>query len=188
MMRFDWQTRLGWLDPMHYQLGPSVEVEETTQEGKARVLFHAESELLSLRTTEKNALRYLKDKQVADGTVCEWKDGRLCLHIIELKRTVKEKSWQTIKAQFKGAFQNAQALCGVLGEPEIHQVTLYTGYLNDHLAEAQSANPVLNKGLVGQRGGSRLADWHGESLELMGHRFRHCKVPLDAEGNAEVRV
>lgn len=187
-MHFDRQTRLGWLDPMHIQLAPGVEIEETTQEGRARVCFRADSELLSVRTTDKNALRYLKDKQVADGTVCEWQEGRLCLHIIELKRTVKENSWQTIKAQFVGALQNAQALCGVLGETEIHQVTLYTGYLNDHLAEAKSANPVLNKGLVGQRGGSRLADWHAEHLELMGHWLRHRKVPLDAEGNAEVRI
>lgn len=187
-MYFDKQTRLSWLDPMHYDRGSCVEVEETTREGKALVRFTAQDELLSVRTTEKNALRYLTLQQVADGTVCQWKEGGLCLHIIELKRTVRGKNWQRIKAQFEGAVQNAQALCGVLGESRISQVTLYTGYLNDHVEYAQSANPVLNKGLVGQRGGSSLADWRAENLELMGHRIRHRKVPLDADGHAEIHL
>ena len=188
-MQFDRETRLSWLDPMHDQHSACIEIEERSPEGRAAVKFQAKTPLLSVRTTEGNALSYLKQRKVADGTICQWKEGQFYLHIIELKRTVREKNWLQTKEQFEGALQNAHALCGVIGETAIAQVTLYTGYRHDKVPQSvESANPILNKARVGQRGGGALADWHTEHLMMMGCRVRHIKVQLDDCGDGEVMI
>jgi hypothetical protein len=89
-MEFDLQTRLQWLDTNHIQYGQNVTVVEPSAEGEAEVCITADNALLLVKTTEKNALGYLRQKKVADGTVCEFvSNTSVNLHLIECKRTVE---------------------------------------------------------------------------------------------------
>lgn len=68
MMRFDLQTRLGWFDGNHVQLGSQVRVVEANEEGEAEVTISSTNRLLLVNTSDKSALRYLSQRKVADST------------------------------------------------------------------------------------------------------------------------
>lgn len=73
------------------------------------------------------------------------------MHIIECKRTVKNKEWNHIKEQFKGAFLNALAISGYLGiNIDMNNVKLYTALRNDKLNEYLKSNPIELKSQVGR--------------------------------------
>jgi len=94
-MRFDLQTRLGWFDGNHVQLGSQVRVVEANEEGEAEVTISSTNRLLLVNTSDKSALRYLSQRKVADGTICEFlSDDAVILHLMECKRTVKENTWR----------------------------------------------------------------------------------------------
>ena len=188
-MEFDLQTRLGWLDANHTQQGRAVTVVETSKEGEATVHISAANTLLAVKTTEKNALNYLRQKAVADGTVCEFlADGTVILHLVECKKTVREKSWKHIKKQFHGALLNAFALCGLLNLQQITAIRLYTAYQNDKLSAESSPNPSLIKMPVGSRQPSLARDWRSGSVNIIGYNFEHQKIVLDADGMASLQL
>lgn len=183
-MEFDLQTRLQWLDTNHIQYGQSVTLVEVSAEGEAEVHISAIHPLLLVKT-EKNALGYLKQKKVADGTICEFlTDTSVTLHLIECKKTVTEKKWTHVKEQFHGALLNAFAVCGLLNVNDISAVRLYTAYQNDRLSADNSANPTLMKMPVGGRQATIAQDWQGDAVSLLNQCFIHQKIQLDANGRA----
>ncbi len=188
-MDFDLQTRLQWLDTNHIQRGQSVTIMEPNADGEAEVSLSAANQLLLVKTTEKNALGYLKQKKVADGTVCEFlTDTAVTLHLIECKRTVTAKKWIHVKEQFQGALLNAFAVCGLLNVNDIREVRLYTAYRNDRLSAEHSPNPVLMKMPVGSRQLTVAQDWQDDSVVVLDQQFRHQKIQLDSEGRAAVSL
>ena len=188
-MDFDLQIRLQWLDTNHIQYGQHVTVVEPNAEGEAEVSISAANRLLLVQTTEKNAIRYLKQKKVADATICEFvTDNSVSLHLIECKRTVKPNNWEHAKAQFQGALLNAFAVCGLLNVREIRDVRLYTAYRYDRLSAEHSADPALMKMPVGGRHPAMALDWQIGTVNLLDHLFSHQKIRLDADGRAALSL
>lgn len=187
MMRFDLQTRLGWFDSNHVQLGSQVRVVEANEEGEAEVTISSTNRLLLVNTSDKSALRYLSQRKVADGTVCEFlSDDAVILHLMECKRTVKENTWRQIKEQFQGALLNAFAVCGLLNVKQIAEVRLYTAYREDKLDPVTTANPSLLKAPVGGKAASSAIEWRQGQVRILDHGFKHQKVPLDHQGLASI--
>lgn len=187
-MDFDFSTRLSWFDANHYQYGYRVIVTEPAEEGKAEVTFVSSKKLLSVKTTEKNALVYIKFRKVADGTVLEFiNEFEAFLHIVECKKTIKEKSWSHVIKQFQGGLINAMALAGVIGV-QIRQVTFYTAYREDKLSAMGTSNPVFLKLPTGEPAKTPFRTWQQNALEIEGRRFKHAKTRLDSDGLAEVSL
>lgn len=188
-MEFDLQTRLQWLDTNHIQYGQNVTVVEPSAEGEAEVCITADNALLLVKTTEKNALGYLRQKKVADGTVCEFvSDTSVNLHLIECKRTVKAGNWEHVKEQFQGALLNAFAVCGLLNVKDIREIRLYTAYRNDRLSAENSANPTLMKMQVGSRQPAMAQDWQDGAVRVLNHLCTHQKILLDTDGKAALSL
>lgn len=186
-MKFNLQTRLGWLDSNHVQHGNRVRVVEANEEGEAEVTISSANPLLVVNTSDKNALRYLTQRKVADGTVCEFlSNDTVILHLLECKRTVKEKSWQQVKEQFHGALLNAFAVCGVLNVKQIAEVRLYTAYRDDKLDPVNTANPSLLKAPVGGKQPAPAIEWQQGRVRILEHQFLHQKIQLDHLGLASI--
>jgi len=113
-MNFCLEERINWISAEYRQYDNTVSVEEKVEEGKAKVVFTAETKLLSISVSHRNRLNYLRQQKVADGTICKFSDNSIELHIVECKKTIKPASWFKAKEQFEGALLNSIALNGLL--------------------------------------------------------------------------
>ena len=108
-------------------------------------------------------------------------DGIWKVHIFEMKRTIKEETWEKeIKQQFCGALQNVLVFSGVLGI-EIKDIMLHTVYRNDKINDM--ANPVKQHSGIRHKNRT-MTDWNDKevSLEFLDKkRFKHDKIKLDIE-------
>lgn len=187
-MDFDLARRRSWLSPDHTRSGYSISIVEAKDEGRACVEFFSANDLLFVNTTEGNRLAYLKEQKVADGTICEFiDDTRVRLHLVECKKTVREKSWNTARSQFRGALQNALGVCGVLGVT-IQSVSLYTAYVTDKLDPEQTSNPALLKGRLGESEPPAFQQWRNGLVIMEGASFEHNRIQLDPSGNGQYPI
>lgn len=104
-----------------------------------------------------------------------------------MQKTVQEKSWDTVRSQFRGALQNAFGVCGVLGV-KIRSVDLYTAYVSDKLDPVKTSNPALLKGRLGKEEPPGFQQWRHGSVTVEGIEFNHHKIQLDAEGNGTYTI
>ena len=111
------QERLAWLSNERFVQANEVIVLEQAEQGEARVTFTSNETLICLSSPDNKALYFLQERKLADGIVLQVSDQGASLHLVECKRTIKERSWETVKIQWSGALQTALALCGVLGLP-----------------------------------------------------------------------
>ena len=110
------------------------------EQGEADLELHLQNPCILFQGLEKKGLHYFKNPKCADYVLFEKRENLWCLHIFELKRTVKVKEWETMKDQFMGALQNALALAGFLDiKIAMDKVYLYSVYRNDKISDA--ANP-----------------------------------------------
>lgn len=190
-MNFDLEHRITWFDRNHYAGGEQVIVEEKEKSGKATVSVTSAdgNRLMMVNTTEKNALAYLNNRKVADGTICELiNDHEARLHLIECKKTVTEKSWSTAMMQFEGGLLNMLAVCGVLGVRNIFEVRVYTAFQTVSMDARNSRNPVALKTPVGSRGPSAMKQWDDNQVHFQGKLFEHVRIELNADGEGSVTI
>ncbi len=147
-------------------------------EGKAELEVRLCNDCILIRNLENNKLEYFKNKKCADYVMFESKDDIWKVHIFEMKRTVKEETWEKeIKKQFCGAMQNVLAFSGVLGI-EIEDIVLHTVYRNDKIND--TANPVRQHPGIRHKSRS-MTDWNDEEISLVfldKKRFKHDKIKL----------
>ncbi len=143
------------------------------------------------KNMEKKRLQNLKCKNCADYIIFEETEDGITVHILEMKRTVKEKEWEHIKKQFLGAVLNSYALAGVL-ETEIDErrIQFYTCYRRDLINSSVSmraalANRTIKSGNAEWNSGMVKIEEKGCSVK----EFCHHKIQLDEEsGFAEYKI
>lgn len=181
------QKRIQLMEPALVEISEECLHLTEKGEGQADLEVQLSNKCILVRNLEKNKLEYFLNKKCADYVLFESTDANWNAHIFEMKRTVKEDTWETeIKKQFQGAMQNILAFSGVLGI-EVGDIILHTVYRNDKINDM--SNPVRQH--PGARHKSNT-DWNdGEiSLEFLDRkRFRHDKIKLDIEtGAGEYRL
>lgn len=188
------ENRLAWIEPDHYQQGACVEVVEPRADGAGTASFAAAATrwFLHFNLSEDNRLRYLKQQKVADGVLLEFDPSGqpAALHLVELKATVDAKRWDHIKQQFLGALHNAHALLGLLDLPMPAKVICHTCFQKDGLSTAHSPNPVTFKVPTGARATSSVQDWRWPHCRLSDDfpRLEHHRHQRDETGNAAIQL
>lgn len=134
--------------------------EEKQKAGKMKIMLELQNPSIMFRDLDENCLGYFQSKKTADCIVFEQRNkDAWVLHIFEMKRQVKTKEWEKIKAQFKGAYYNALAVAGYLGiEPFLQEIKLYTCFRNDRMnldaiaskVALSGGNPLLKEWLQGK--------------------------------------
>ena len=98
-----------------------------------------------------------------------------------------ETEWRTIKAQFKGAIQNALAIAGFLDiEINLDRIRVYSVYRNDKLK--RFFDPVSLRFQMHEREERKCPkdcqDWNDKKviLDFLGKdTYEHNKIPLNVE-------
>jgi hypothetical protein len=168
-----------------------VEIEEKIESGYAKVKINCDNRIVVFKNMEKKRLQNLKCKNCADYIIFEETEDGITVHILEMKRTVKEKEWEHIKKQFLGAVLNSYALAGVL-ETEIDErrIQFYTCYRRDLINSSVSmraalANRTIKSGNAEWNSGMVKIEERGCSVK----EFCHHKIQLDEEsGFAEYKI
>ena len=190
---WDINERLAWLAKQCCTQGTEVTVVEQVEEGKAQVQFVSSERLICLNSPNNKPLYFLDMRKLADGIILQLGASRTALHIVECKKTIKEKNWGTVKEQWAGAVQSAFALCGVLGvpAPANTDIFLYSAYREDKLSAAQNTNPALLKMLVGVTAAEQkpqALDWSQQQVKILERQFEHRKIQLDETGNGRFEI
>ena len=190
---WDLQERLAWLSKERCEQANEVVVLEQAEQGEARVTFTSNKTLICLNSPDNKPLYFLQERKLADGIVLQVSEQGASLQLVECKKTIKEKSWEAVKIQWRGAVQTALALCGVLGlpMPAKENVFLYSAYREDKLSPSSNTNPVLLKMLVGANTSvpaPHVLEWQAESVSVLGQSFQHYKIKLDADGNGQFQI
>lgn len=168
-----------------------IEIEESIESGYAKVKIICNNKIVVFKNMEKKKLQNLKCKNCADYIIFEETQDGTVVHILEMKRTVKEKEWEHIKKQFLGAVLNSYALAGVL-ETEIDErkIEFYTCYRRDFLNSSIS----MRVALADRTAKSGNAEWNSGVVKIeesggFAGEFCHHKIQLDEEsGFAEYKI
>lgn len=187
------EERLSWLSKERFHQANEVVIREQNQAGAASVKFTSNKPLLSLNSPNNTPLYFLQENKLADGILLQVGEQGVSVHLVECKKTIREKSWATVKLQWAGALQTALALCGVLGlpNPTHENIYVYSAYRTEKLSADNNVNPVLLKRLVG---GSSLEpkpssiEWGAANVKVLGRAFTHHKIKLDDEGNGSFQI
>lgn len=132
--------------------GGTVLVEETQDDGRAEVRFVAPPgwRLEKIAVDHRHGFEWLVERKSADGIVlARTPQGQWQAHIVECKKTIKEKSWAGVRAQLHGSRLRLDAIAGVLGI-EIERVVLYTAFREDRIGLG-SPDPILDAVPIGGR-------------------------------------
>ena len=181
MFRAGLQERIWLMEPELVQKSATCLCLTEKGEGQADLKVHLNSECILIRNLEKNKLEYFRNKKCADYVMFERANDTWKVHIFEMKRTVKEETWEKeIKQQFCGAMQNVLAFSGVLGI-EIEDIVLHTVYRNDKINDM--ANSIRQHLGVYDKNKSKT-DWNDGEISLGfldRQKFRHYKIKLNIE-------
>lgn len=138
------------LNPDHIRIGngSSVEIIETETSGAGLVKFTVNGDYIFVKgRAGDHQIIWLKSKCCADGGVITFDEGRICMHIIELKSTVRKKEWEKAQKQFAGMLLNLLAILGCAGTTENIDVKCYLVYKKDALNNARDTSPIFDKAL-----------------------------------------
>lgn len=190
---WDMDGRLAWLSKQCCTQGTEVTVVEQAEEGGAQVQFVSSERLICLNSPNNKPLYFLDMRKLADGIILQVGENSTVLHIVECKKTIREKTWDTVKEQWAGAVQTAFALCGVLGvpAPANTDVFLYSAYREDKLSVAKNTNPALLKMPVGVMTAAQkpqALEWSQQQVKILERQFEHRKIQLDATGNGRFEI
>ena len=163
------QKRLDLLDGNLVCISDSqVHLIEKKEQGTADLTLNLQNPCILFRGLEDHKLGYFKNQKCADFALYEQKKDGWMLHIFELKRSVGETEWRTIKAQFKGAIQNALAIAGFLDiEINLDRIRVYSVYRNDERKCPKDCQDWNDKKVI---------------LDFLGKdTYEHNKIPLNVE-------
>ncbi len=135
--------KLDRLQPEAFAAGSSLTVVETKETGTAALVLSLPSESL-LFQYKANATFVFRNQKRADGIVLQPTDSGWQALLVELKRTVRPKSWGIIKLQWVGAWHHALALAGVLEVNLTPKAELMVGYQRAVMGRA-TTDPILLK-------------------------------------------
>lgn len=155
-----------------------IEIREKSETGEVKLDINIKNWCICFNNLDKNILPYINIKNCADYIIFEKTENlSWILHIIECKRTVKNKEWSHIKEQFKGAFLNALAISGYLGiNIDMNNIKLYTALRNDKLSEYLKANPIELKSQVGRLSENNdIFEWREGEVILETFNKINCK-------------
>ncbi|MCD7812815.1 MAG: hypothetical protein LUH20_01955 [Lachnospiraceae bacterium] len=187
------KKRLGELDKNLVEYSDdSLHLIEDSTEGKADLELKLQMPCILFKHLEDKKLQYFLIEKCADFVVLEYKNDDWFVHIFEMKRTIRPKSWETIKEQFAGAILNALALTGIFSIGlHLSNVMVYSCYRNDKIDD--STNPAkqrLRMTDVTERSSETQmsasdTDWNEEFLLIPLSqdtvRCHHQKIKLDVE-------
>lgn len=165
-----------------------VDIDEVDEAGAGVVSLEVAGEAICFRP-DPTATKWLKSSQCADGAFFEFVDGRLRLHIVELKSKLTLKKWSAAINQFRGMFLRARALSAVLGFDRPDDVVCYIAFKEDDLTSQIDSNPILKKLLLGRDAKGPLIEWRGGEIELdVGVLVPFVRIQRDDQGNSTHRV
>jgi len=168
-------------DKNKYQFDKEVNLYETTQNGRASLILKSKNTLFAISLSHKNKIVVFNHKQVADWIVVEFLDNnKINLHIIELKRTITETTWQKVKSQFLGAYEHSYLLKGVFNY-EVNEILLYTAFVKDESNLLNTTNPVMLKSTNGSSDKTSAIDWTKNVIKIKEQKFRHIKIELNLD-------
>ena len=168
-------------DKNKYQFDKEVNLYETTQDGRASLILKSKNTLFAISLSHKNKIVVFNHKQVADWIVVEFLDDhKINLHIIELKRTITETTWQKVKSQFLGAYEHSYLLKGVFNY-EVNEILLYTAFVKDESNLLNTTNPVMLKSTNGSSDKTSAIDWTKDAIKIKEEEkeFKHVKIKLN---------
>lgn len=175
-------------DKNKYQFGNNVELTETAKDGKALLRLISKNNLFAISLSGKNKIVVFHHKKVADWIVVEFlNDNKINLHIIELKRTIKETKWQEIKEQFLGAYEHSYLLKGVF-DSKINNILLYTAFVYDKLNTLNTPNLVTLKATNGNNNKTSALDWNKDTIKIKEQKFRHIKIKLNLDSSNGIGI
>ncbi|MDE6245888.1 MAG: hypothetical protein K2M50_09585 [Treponemataceae bacterium] len=169
------------------QIHSSYRLEEQDEKGKTSIELTLENDMfIAFEKMETHKISYLKNQCAADYILLQLKEDNWYVHIFELKRTVKDKSWKHIKKQFSGSLQNIIALAGFLNiQIVFEKVFLYTAYRNDTINNTSDPVKQRFENMLASSGkaiDSNNTDWNNKTIFLdfeSNTSFVHKKIPLD---------
>jgi len=168
---------------------PIYLVEETGSDGEMILYVKATAKCSRVKLQKNDYFALLCNRKCADGII--WEDlGDQCyrLHIFELKRTIKVKTWNTVKQQFHGAFLRCRMLAGLLGVTIDSRICLYSTFHKDMFASDTSNNTDLLLERPVTDGPLEEYEWYNDSWNYLNEgespyweplTFHHHKVHLD---------
>lgn len=167
-----------------YKEGKSVSLEEKAKDGKAELEINSANTLFAISLSHKDSIKVFKHQKVADWIVLEFLDDthkRINLHLIELKKTITDSSWQKIKEQLKGAYEHS-FLLKALFNYEIDKICCYSAFVYDKLTSnsiANTTNPILLKNSVGNKNMTSSIDWENDEVNITNQIINHKKIKLN---------
>lgn len=175
-------------DKNKYQFGNNVELTETAEDGEALLRLISKNNLFAISLSGNNRIVVFHHKKVADWIVVEFlNDNKINLHIIELKRTIRETAWQKIKEQFLGAYEHSYLLKGVF-DSKINNILLYTAFVHDRLDTLNTSNPVTLKATNGNNNKTSALDWNKDTIKIKEQKFRHIKIKLNLDSSNDIGI
>lgn len=177
------KMKLDRFQPETYQHGKHLTARESSDRGRAELTIRLDGEGVLFQYNANTRFIFRNQKR-ADGLLfCLDQPGRWSVALIELKRTVRLKEWDTIRHQWDGAWLHALAIAAVLGVDLSSTVRCILGYRCEKLASA-NPDPVLLKTPDGARA---YREWHAKRVRLpelgdVGFEL----VLLDAQGLGEI--
>jgi len=175
-------------DKNKYQFGNNVELTETAEDGEALLRLISKNNLFAISLSGNNRIVVFHHKKVADWIVVEFlNDNKINLHIIELKRTIKETKWQEIKEQFLGAYEHSYLLKGVF-DSKINNILLYTAFVYDKLNTLNTPNLVTLKATNGNNNKTSALDWNKDTIKIKEQKFRHIKIKLNLDSSNGIGI
>ena len=163
-----------------YKDGKSFILEEKAEDGRAQLSIISDNNLFAISLSHKNNISVFKHKKVADWIVLEFLDEsfkNINLHLLELKRTITDSSWQKVKEQLKGAYEHSFLLKGLF-DYKINDIVCYSAFVYDKLKLQTTTNPILLKASLGNNNQTSSTDWDNNTLMIHDMSIRHIKIPL----------
>lgn len=176
---FNYNEVLDILDK--YKDGKSFILEEKAEDGKAQLSINSDNKLFAISLSHKNNISVFKNKKVADWIVLEFLDDtfkNINLHLLELKRSITDSSWQKVKEQFKGAYEHSFLLKGLF-DYKINNVICYSVFVYDKLKLETTTNPILLKASLGNNNKTSSRDWNSSAIMIHNMNISHIKIPLN---------
>ena len=171
-----------------YKVGKNIIVEEKAEDGKAELKLDSDNNLFAISLSHKDSIKVFKHQKVADWIILEFLDDtykKVNLHLIELKRTITDGTWQKIKEQLKGAYEHSFLLKGLF-DYEIGNIICYSAYIYDKLVSTNlnnTTNPVLLKATLGNTAKTSSIDWNNDKINFHNLNIFHKKIKLDLDND-----
>lgn len=162
---------------------------ETKDQGKGTCTFSSQNPVLYIKADDNKSplIWSLNNRSSAEGAFLTFHADGNCLHIIEMKSTLKPDVWAKAKKQFEGMYISALAITKLLQLPDPIKIKAYIVYNKDQMKKPDFRNYVTNKPSIGAKNPFDGHDWIENEIQLnKNQKAQLIKVLRDCNGNAEI--